>query len=160
MAKLNGTPDGLKLTDASSSLRGSDETISYQFPEAESIDDIRAAYADAGNQLGREYDPEEILVGLFNAAQRAAASNLVLGAMRDEDGDVDSAVTEAATILVQTGRVGGGGGARGKVTAGLNKTRQAEFGAEFVKRTAEKGAPLTKAEIEALSKEFGLNPNG
>lgn len=158
MAALPSLPTGLVSTEAESTLRETEESVEYTYPVAETVDDVRAAYADAGEKLGKEFDADEILVSLFNSAQRASASNLVLGAMRSGE-SVEDAIEAARTTLVHTGRVGGGGGSRGKVTAGLNKTRQAEFGAEFARRTAEKGGMLTKAEIEDLSREFGLDPS-
>ena len=151
------TPAHLSLEDTTFTPKGEGaESIPYAVPVASSIEDIVQCYAEHPN-VDDDFDAEAMLVDLFNQQQRRSAS--ILFSRADADADVNELRDQAARVLYKSGRTGGGGGGnRGKVTAGVNKKAQADMGAEIARRTAEKGSILSKAEMEEIFAQFGLNP--
>ena len=122
-------------------------TYPVEFAQADDLEVYRSYWAEQG------HNPDEVLLGIVNAAQKQGATQgpkqSIRDAQNDPEGDVDAAVQTAqettASYVI---------GAPRQRTGGITKKVQHEMGEEITRRVVEKGEALTKDELAAIMDEY------
>lgn len=149
MARTNEVPAGFTLATYETEAAGVKYPVQYL--QAESVDAYRAAWEAQG------LNPDEVLLGIVNAAQKQGATQGNKTQVRDAVESGEQAEIDAAVAAHQESTAGYLIGApRGGSRGGPTKKAKAALGEKIAEFVQEHGAMPTKAQLEELGREFGI----